>query len=190
MKKVLVIDFEDSFVYNIIEILRCEGVEFSVVSAREVCVPMPCDFSGVVLSPGGYLPDDFPNVIEFIDYYHSRVALLGICLGCQAISRYFGYGLFQIPRPLHGHSAELSITSPDDIIFKGIPQNCSVGLYHSWAVEPNTASPLEVIATDSRNIAMVVKHKSLPIYGLQFHPESIISGENGKQMLRNWFTLL
>ncbi len=190
MKKVLVIDFEDSFVYNIIEILRCEGVDFEVVSAREVAVPMACDFSGVILSPGGYLPDDFPNITQFIDYYHNGLPLLGICLGCQAISQYFGFELFQIPSPLHGHSAELTIIAPDDIIFKGVEQPCTVGLYHSWAVRPSGESPLDVIALDNRNIVMAIKHKSLPIYGLQFHPESIISGDSGKQMLRNWFSVL
>ncbi len=190
MKKVLVIDFEDSFVYNIIEFLRCEQIEFTVVSAREVTTPMTYDFSGVILSPGGYLPDDFPNVMQFIDYYHSQIPMLGICLGCQAISQYFGFELLQIPRPLHGHKAELKISKPNDLIFGNLPIDCSVGLYHSWAVKPNEASPLEVLALDNRNIVMVVKHNSLPIYGLQFHPESIISGESGKQMLRNWLSLL
>lgn len=190
MKRVLVVDFEDSFVYNIVESLRQEKVEPYVVKAKDLSESMDCDFSAVVLSPGGKLPMDYPNMKSYIDYFHTKIPILGICLGFQMICEYFGAEIYHIDAPLHGHSATLTINAPYDPIFKSVEQGCSVGLYHSWGAKVTSNLPLDILATDTRGVIMAVKHCDLPIYGMQFHPESIISGENGKQMLRNWVDLI
>ncbi len=190
MNRVLVIDCKDSFVYNIIEVLRQENICHDVVEIENLSIPMMFDFSAAIISPGGGTPSLYPNIIRFIDYYYQKVPILGICLGLQAIGSYFGDELYQLDRPLHGCSAYLSLTPPKDPIFEGIDDNCEVGLYHSWAVKQSKLSPLRTIATDERGIVMAVRHKTLPIYGFQFHPESIISGANGRKMLSNWVKMI
>lgn len=190
MKRVLVVDFEDSFVYNIVELLRQEDVEPYVVKACNISASLECNFSGVILSPGGKLPMDYPNIRSFIDYYFNKVSILGICLGFQIICYYFGAKLYHINKPLHGYSAPLTISELYDPIFNSVEQGANVGLYHSWGAKITNDLPLKVLASDSRGVVMAVRHCNLPIYGMQFHPESIISGDNGKQMLHNWIGLI
>ncbi len=190
MKRVLVIDFEDSFVYNIVESLRQERVEVCVVKAEDICGFEERDFSAIILSPGGKLPMDYPNIRSFIDCNYRKIPILGICLGFQMICEYFGAELYHIDTPLHGHSASLIINAPSDPIFSSVDQGCSVGLYHSWGAKLTSDLPLKLLATDARGVVMAVRHRELPIYGMQFHPESIISGESGRAMLRNWVGLI
>ncbi len=190
MKRVLVVDFEDSFVYNIVEALRQEGVEPIVVRAVEISASTYCDLSAIILSPGGKLPKDYPDIRHFVERYYRELPILGICLGFQLLCDYFGAEIYHIDRPLHGDSASLTISAPSDPIFSSVTQGCSVGLYHSWGAKLTADLPLISLATDSRGVVMAMKHSELPIYGMQFHPESIISGDDGKQMLHNWVAMI
>ncbi len=190
MNRILVVDCKDSFVYNVIELLRCMRIEYCVVEVENIVTPMPCDFTAAILSPGGGKPSEYPNIIRFIDYYHQTIPMLGICLGHQAISCYFGANLYQIEKPLHGISAALNINTPVDPIFNSIDNLSEVGLYHSLAVRCSHSESLTVLATDCRGVIMAVKHKTLPIYGLQFHPESVISGQTGVQVFSNWISTI
>ncbi len=190
MNRILVVDCKDSFVYNIIELLRQEGREYSVIDVEDISIPLVSDFSAAILSPGGGVPEEYPNLLRFVEYYHQKIPLLGVCLGHQSICGFFSAELYQIERPLHGYAAPLIINNICEPIFNGVPNMCNVGLYHSWAVRCSADSPLEVIALDERGVVMAIKHKALPIYGVQFHPESIITGDNGRKMLKNWFEIV
>ncbi len=177
--------------YNIVEALRQMGQDVIVEDIDSLKVPCDEEFSAAVLSPGAGLPDEYPNLKDFINYYHKLVPILGICLGHQALCSYFGARLYQIEQPLHGYSATLDILKGDDPIFYDIAQqkSCNVGLYHSWGVDCSCSEDLELLAQDERKCTMAVKHRTLPIYGFQFHPESVISGEAGMKMIKNWLAI-
>ncbi len=190
MRKILVVDAKDSFVYNIVEAIRKEGGTVEVVGIQNLALPLKEDYLGIILSPGGGLPNEFPQLMKFIELYHDKIPMLGICLGHQALWYYFGANLYQIESPLHGHSGKLTLLEPQDRIFNNISPNSDIGLYHSWAIDSSACKDLQLLATDGRKCEMVVKHASLPLYGVQFHPESIISKECGQYIFRNWLEII
>ncbi|MEG0519264.1 MAG: aminodeoxychorismate/anthranilate synthase component II, partial [Bacteroidales bacterium] len=110
---------------------------------------------------------------------------LGVCLGCQAIAEYFGADIVQLDHPRHGHCSHLAFVK-EDALFSGIPNNSRIGRYHSWVIHPQQLpDTLEVLAADEQGNIMAIRHKTRCIYGLQFHPESIIT-EYGREMLSNF----
>jgi anthranilate synthase/aminodeoxychorismate synthase-like glutamine amidotransferase len=113
-------------------------------------------------------------------------AILGVCLGMQAIAVHFGGSLINLPAVVHGQPRKLQILKPEHPLFNGIPYGSEVGLYHSWAVDPATLPEcLEILAVTAEGIIMALAHKTLPICGVQFHPESIMTKE-GMRMMGNW----
>lgn len=112
--------------------------------------------------------------------------VLGVCLGMQAIALHAGAKLFNLPEVVHGQPRKLTILRPDHFLFKGIPNDFEAGLYHSWAVNPESLpGSLEVLAKTSEGTVMAIAHKTLPFCGVQFHPESIMTPE-GRRLLVNW----
>jgi len=143
-------------------------------------------FDAIVLSPGPGMPSDAPGLMDVLA---SAVKLdkpiLGVCLGLQAIVEFFGGELENMNEVLHGRVGVLEIIEPCDI-FENIHSGCEVGHYHSWcAVEASLPSDLSVLARSNTKIILAISHKSRPIVGLQFHPESILTTE-GRLMLKNW----
>ncbi|MDE5902666.1 MAG: aminodeoxychorismate/anthranilate synthase component II [Muribaculaceae bacterium] len=179
--KLLLIDNHDSFVCNILGLLEsCRVARDCVDVARpEEAVSLPSHpYAGVILSPGPGLPSELPGLMRIVEEYAVRVPMLGICLGHQAIAQHFGARLEQRPYPSHGHGSHLRITDTTDPLLGALPPGSTVGRYHSWQVEAasmaGTLLRLTSVASDDGAV-MSLRHARLPVYGVQFHPESIIT---------------
>lgn len=193
--KILLLDNQDSFVYNVAALLADCGL-----SAADIHVlrgdrlpPQPLrHYSGLILSPGPGLPEEAPGLMSLIAQGVGQLPILGICLGHQAIARHFGARLRCRDLPRHGHTSRLTILDPTDPLLQGVANadQYRVGRYHSWEIDPDTLrAPLRVssIAADDGAI-MSVAHAELPIHGLQFHPESIIT-RCGHRIITNFLSL-
>ena len=184
--KVLLIDNYDSFTFNIVEMLRQLNVtDLSIVKNNEITVEQASHFDKIIISPGPATPQESGNIVEIIVQLSPTKSILGICLGHQAIAVAFGGTLQNLVRPYHGFRAQLKIKEAG-YLFKNLPTEFQIGLYHSWIVEKETLpNCLEITALSSENIIMSIKHKTFDVQGIQFHPESFMT-EYGKEMIRNW----
>ena len=192
MKKILVIDNYDSFVYNIVQIL-CEdksAPQVDVVRNTDIPFDTLCSYDGIVLSPGPSVPSQAGELNRAIAcVLANRQPVLGICLGHQALAEAFGAKLQQMPAPLHGHRSTLRIIDSDDLLFRGMT-SAKVGRYHSWVVAHEDFPPqLRISSLDESGLIMSFYHPTLPVHGVQFHPESIIT-ERGEEMIRRWIESL
>lgn len=186
---VLLFDNHDSFSWNLSHDLERAGA--SVVVVRPEALKMEIDkvlepFDAIVLSPGPGMPSDAPGLMDVLaSAVKLRKPILGVCLGLQAIVEFFGGELENMNEVLHGRVGVLEIVENCDI-FENINSGCEVGHYHSWcAVEANLPSNLSVLARSDSKIILAISHKTRPIVGLQFHPESILTTD-GRLMLKNW----
>lgn len=187
--RLLLIDNYDSFTYNIVNILRrFEGCDFEVVNYGSLKISELNQFSHIVISPGPMKPADFPLLNEVIEHsVKNRKPLLGICLGHQTICIYFDAELFRLENVSHGRKTTIE-TTVDCPVFESIPKKMEVGLYHSWAISDHDfPDELEIVA-QSNEIVMAVQHKELPIYGVQFHPESFMT-TFGQEIISNFSKL-
>lgn len=182
--QLVIIDNYDSFVYNIVRyindatsqkatVMRNDKIDFALLEKADA----------IVLSPGPGIPEEAGDLMKVIEQFHAKKPILGICLGHQAIGEYFGARLIQNELPLHGKSTLINKVL-DDKLFIGLPAKFEVGRYHSWSIE-NNSSVLEITSQTDESEVMAIRHQSLPIYGLQFHPESILT-PNGRQIIQNW----
>lgn len=198
MAHILIIDNHDSFVYNLVQLARetRESYLFDVVRATQLIGNEHLAYDALIISPGPGLPTDQPKMMQSLsDFARLAKPILGICLGCQAIALHYGYSLKQLPQPLHGHTSHLKHSGRG--ILEGMPQEIAVGRYHSWVVtlERDIIVSDDCLQEEGYTLdkdgrqTMVIAHKSLPIWGLQFHPESMISS-HGNTYLSNWFRLL
>ena len=186
MQKILLIDNNDSFTYNIVDYLRrMDGVNFKVIKSSQIILRDIGIFDKIIISPGPGLPNDFPLLFDVFDAYLKQKPILGICLGHQALGEYLGGSLIHIDPVVHGQAHRMKIVKQDPL-FNDIPKAIHVGLYHSWALDPKRLPvSLELLGESERKVIMAVKHKELPVYGVQFHPESYIT-ERGFKILRNF----
>lgn len=187
MVRVLVIDCFDSFVYNLVQILReLEGCTYDIVPADAVPLGELEAYDALLLSPGPGIPQELPLLMQTLQLSEATHHILGICLGHQAIALHFGAKLRQLERPLHGHIDELRHRGEG--LLSGLSDGTAIGRYHSWVVDEETLPPsLEVlgVSAHSPREIMVLRHRTRPIYGVQFHPESLMT-EAGQLYLRNF----
>jgi len=183
--KILVVDNFDSFVYNLVNYLNQLGANTTVVRNDELDSINFADFDGILISPGPGHPSEATGTLDAIRFAESNSKpLLGICLGHQAIGEIFGGKVDRAPELLHGKISHIHHTESG--IFKDIPQDYVATRYHSLAIEEaGFPEVLEVTARSESGVIMGVKHKTLPIEGVQFHPESILT-EHGHKLLQNW----
>ena len=184
MKKVLLIDNFDSFTFNIVDYLRqldCEVLIYRNDIEPEKVAEIDPDC--IVLSPGPSVPKKAGNLMKIIELYADKYPMLGVCLGHEAFIEHFG-GTLKFVEPVHGKSS--AIHHDGKGIFEGIDQDFAAGRYHSLAAD-KVPDCLEVSAT-ADELVMAVRHKELPLIGVQFHPESILSmkGGNGFKLLENF----
>ena len=179
---ILVVDHRDSFVYNVVEILRrLPQLTFDVVVEEELRVEALPRYDGLILSPGPGVPAEYPRTREAIRYaVEHALPVLGICLGHQALVEFFGGELVQLPRPLHGHASRFVGIDPEDEVVGTIPEGSTIGRYHSWAVKPASLPESLVVTGWSRDfgeaeVIMSLRHRTRPIWSVQFHPESMIT---------------
>ncbi len=184
----LVIDNYDSFTYNLVQYLGEMGQEVRVVrndeiAAAEIAALAP---SHIVISPGPCTPNEAGISLEVIKSYAGKIPILGVCLGHQAIGQAFGGKVVRAGRVMHGKTSPISHDGKG--LFTGLPNPFEATRYHSLLIERATAPDcLDVTATTSENEIMAVRHKTLPVEGVQFHPESFLT-TSGKDLLRNFIT--
>ncbi|MHC1707687.1 MAG: aminodeoxychorismate/anthranilate synthase component II [Bacteroidales bacterium] len=185
--KLLLIDNYDSFTYNLVELIRkVSDVAFDVVLNDQFDIQSVDNYDKILISPGPGLPEDAGKTQEVIRQYHLTKDILGVCLGHQAIAKTFGASLYNLESVYHGITGEIRITDSESSLFIGLPRVFQAGLYHSWAVSANgLPESLIPIAMSSDGIIMGLKHRDFNIYGLQFHPESVMT-PLGSVILKNW----
>jgi para-aminobenzoate synthetase component 2 len=185
MARILVIDNYDSFVFNLVQYLQQLGAECTVVRNDEVEASEASKYDGVLISPGPGTPDKAGVSIAMINYCaeHS-IPLFGVCLGHQAIGEAFGATVSRAPELLHGKTSQVIHNGTG--VFANLPSPFTATRYHSLAVERDTVpAVLEITGATDSGVVMSMRHTSLPIEGVQFHPESVLT-EHGHQMLANW----
>lgn len=183
---ILVLDNYDSFTYNLVHYLeKYSNTEIHVSRNDEISLSEINKYQKIVLSPGPGLPKDAGILCEVIKHYSPNKTILGICLGHQAIAEVFGGELYNLPEVYHGVGHSVNIIKAS-AISAGIPDKFKAGRYHSWAVKKeNLPNCLEVLMEDENEVVMALKHKEFDIYGLQFHPESVLT-EHGEKFIENW----
>jgi para-aminobenzoate synthetase component 2 len=183
--KILVVDNYDSFVFNLVQYLQQLGAEVVVKRNDEVNANSINNFDGVLLSPGPGTPEDAGACIEIVNAaIEKQKPLLGVCLGHQAIGVALGGKVSRAPELLHGKTSQ--VQHKNDGVFKDLESPFRATRYHSLAIEsPNFPNDLTITATTESGVIMGVKHKTAPIEGVQFHPESVLT-EGGHQLLANW----
>ena len=185
MTKILVVDNYDSFVFNLVQYLQQLGAEVVVKRNDEVNADSINGFDGVLLSPGPGTPEDAGACIEIVNAaIEKQKPLLGVCLGHQAIGAALGGKVSRAPELLHGKTSQ--VQHKNEGVFKDLKSPFRATRYHSLAIEtPSVPEELLVTATTDTGVIMGVKHKSSPIEGVQFHPESVLT-EGGHRLLANW----
>ena len=184
---ILLIDNYDSFVYNLYQFIAVEDPDVRLVRNDRITPEEVLDMKpdAIVISPGPGKPSDAGVCIELIRQLKGRIPILGVCLGHQAIGEAFGATVTHASRLMHGKTSLLTDVA-DDIIFKGIKKPVQVARYHSLSVQESTLpEELEVTARSDDGEIMAMRHREYPIYGLQFHPESVMTPE-GSAMIRNF----
>lgn len=184
----LLLDSFDSFTHTLADYLRQLGAE---VLVRRNDVPLPAlqalKFEGIVLSPGPGSPATAGNLLAVIAAYHQQLPMLGVCLGQQALGQFFGASLRRAAQPRHGKVSDIELLG-DDPWLAGLPRRQPVTRYHSLALEastlPTCLQPLAVTADADREL-MALRHAALPLYGVQFHPEALLT-PHGLRWLANW----
>ncbi len=187
---VLLIDNYDSFSYNLVQMVGALGADIRVVrndavTAEEVALLEP---THIILSPGPGYPKDAGICEDVIRDYGGKIPILGVCLGHQAICEAFGGRIVHAKHLMHGKKSRVLLT-PDCPVFDGLPKELEVARYHSLIAERETLpSVLQITAEDQAGEIMAVRHVSQPVFGLQFHPESILTPQ-GNQMLQNFLRI-
>lgn len=186
--KVLVLDNYDSFTYNLVHYCEefCDSVE--VRRNDQIALEEFEGFDKVLLSPGPGLPKDAGCMMEFLKRYADEKSILGVCLGLQAIGEHFGARLENLEYVLHGKSSQLKSQCKSPL-FESLPHQFQIGHYHSWVIHPESIpADLEVIASNEDGLVMAIQHRDLPIFGVQFHPESVLTPQ-GRKIIQNWLAL-
>jgi anthranilate synthase component 2 len=186
--KIVIIDNYDSFTYNLSHLIKSLGAEVDVVRNDQFELADLEPYSKIVLSPGPGIPSEAGLLLDVIRTYAGRKPILGVCLGHQAIGEAFGGRLENLSDVFHGVATPCHIVA-DDPLFSGLERDITIGRYHSWVVS-NEGLPdcLEVTAVSDEGQIMALRHKTLNVCGIQFHPESVLTPD-GKKMLQNWLFL-
>ena len=194
MSRILVFDNYDSFTYNLVHLVE-KLLHQRVEVHRNDKLPLEKvkEYDKIILSPGPGIPEEAGLLLPLIKEYAASKSILGVCLGHQAIGEAFGGRLTNLSTVYHGVSTPVKIlpspgkgARPGNDLYEGLPSELEVGRYHSWVVsEEGFPAELEVTARDENNYIMGLRHKTLDVQGVQFHPESVLTPQ-GEQILKNW----
>jgi para-aminobenzoate synthetase component 2 len=190
MKKIVVIDNYDSFTYNLVQYVQSLGAACDVrLNDRTTSAEIgDAKADGILLSPGPGTPDDAGVTLSVISEHAGKTPIFGVCLGLQSIGQAFGGKVIRAPRLMHGKTSP--IRHDGKSIYSGLPSPFEATRYHSLVVEEATLPDcLEVTARTPEGEIMGLRHKQLPVEGVQFHPESILT-EHGLKLVQNWLTSL
>lgn len=185
----ILIDNYDSFTYNIVQYLRELGVNPRVFKNDEITVEKlkKLDFSSIIISPGPKNPDEAGISLAVIGEFYKTKKILGVCLGHQCIAQYFGCNIVKSKEPMHGKISKIYFD--EDKIFKGLTQGFKATRYHSLEVDIESLTDcIKPLAYTKDGVLMALKHKDYTVYGVQFHPEAILT-QGGKRLLENFVKL-
>lgn len=185
---ILIIDNYDSFVHNLARYLQQTGEQTHIVRNDQITIEQITALTptAIILSPGPCTPDKAGICIDIVKQLGATTPILGVCLGHQAIAQSYGGTTIRAPKPVHGQSSR--ITHNDKGLFSALPNPLTVGRYHSLISDLTNAPDLIQTATTDSGTLMAMRHKTHPIYGVQFHPESILT-ENGLAMIQKFVTM-
>ncbi len=188
--RILVIDNYDSFTYNLVQMVGKFTSDIHVhrndrISIAEIRELAP---DKIIISPGPGRPEESNVSLDVISNLGTEIAILGVCLGHQAIGICFGGKVISAPVLMHGKTSQ--IEHDQNSIFKGLPQHFTATRYHSLVIERDTiGKDLEISAQSEDGLIMAVRHKRYPVEGIQFHPESVLTSE-GVTILKNWIGMI
>jgi len=194
--RILVFDNYDSFTYNLVHLVeKLLHQKVEVYRNDQIPLEKVKDYDKIILSPGPGIPIEAGLLLPLIKEYASSKSILGVCLGHQAIGEAFGGKLVNLSTVYHGVSTPVKIlqrqakaTMPGKDLFEGLPDGFEAGRYHSWVIsDEGFPQELEVTARDEKNYIMALRHKSLDVQGVQFHPESVLTPQ-GELILKNWLS--
>lgn len=184
---VLIIDNYDSFTYNLVHLVNEIGLQCDVWRNDKFNIDDVNAYHRIILSPGPGIPSESGLLMEVIEKYSATKSIFGVCLGQQAIAEVFGGKLYNLGQPMHGIATPVKVIDREEKLFKGLPESFKVGRYHSWVVDEKAFPDcLEITAIDEAdNSIMALRHKTLDVRGVQFHPESVLT-EYGREIMKNW----
>ncbi len=186
--KTIIIDNYDSFTYNLAHLASMLGADADVVRNDRFDLGVIEQYDNIILSPGPGIPSEAGRMPDVIKHYSGRKPILGVCLGHQAIAEAFGATLTNLTEVFHGVQTDCRIVRHDKLL-EGLPETIKVGRYHSWVVNPdNLPSCIEVTAVSPEGHIMALHHRTMDIYGIQFHPESVLT-PCGEQIMRNFLNI-
>lgn len=187
MNKILLIDNYDSFTFNLLHLIEsCSNSVVEVVKNDDIGLHKKIDFyNNIVISPGPGIPSEAGLLPVLLDRIITTKKILGVCLGHQAIAQQWGAQVVNMQKVVHGTSSEIIVDNKNPL-FKNLPNKILVGRYHSWEVsKENIPNKMKVIAETDQNEIMAFQIMSHPVWGIQFHPESILSNF-GAEIINNW----
>lgn len=190
MERILLIDNYDSFTYNLVHYVETNlNYKVDVFRNDEISLEEVNNYQTIILSPGPGLPKDAGLLIELIKKYASTKKILGVCLGMQAIAEVFGGSLVNLDKVFHGVATPIKVLDTSDLLFKNLPNSFAVGRYHSWVInKEDFPEVLTITSEEDKGLIMSLRHQDYKVYGVQFHPESILT-ENGKEIIANFLNI-
>lgn len=184
--RIVVLDNYDSFVYNLVYLLKELGHDVEVFRNDKIALEDIAQYDKILLSPGPGIPEEAGIMLDVIREYAPTKSIFGVCLGHQAIGEAFGAKLLNMGEVLHGVTTKCLIQDTSEKLFQGLPSEIEVCRYHSWTVVPETMpAELKVTAVDEKGYVMAEAHTRYDVRGVQFHPEAYLT-QFGKEMLINW----
>ncbi len=189
MKKILLLDNYDSFVYNIVHAIEHLGYEVDVVRNDKISIEEVAKYDKILLSPGPGIPSEAGILCDVIRQYGATKSIFGICLGEQAIGEVYGATLLNLANVFHGVASQIEIIESDPL-FDGVGDTLEAGRYHSWCVA-NEELPEEIVVTavdGEEGRIMAIRHRDYDVRGVQFHPESILT-PMGEKIINNWLKM-
>lgn len=186
----ILIDNYDSFTYNIVQYLEELGIEPKIFENDKVTIDelKSLDFDSIIISPGAGNPDTAGISMAVLEEFYKTKKILGICLGHQCIAKFFGANIAKSKNPTHGKTSKIFVCE-NSKLFKNLPKNFDVTRYHSLEVDKSSLpSNLKITAETQDGIIMALEHNALPIHGVQFHPEAILT-QYGHELLRNFIDI-
>ena len=186
----ILIDNYDSFTYNIVQYLEELGVEPKIFENDKVTIDelKSLDFDSIIISPGAGNPDTAGISMAVLEEFYKTKKILGICLGHQCIAKFFGANIAKSKNPTHGKTSKIFVCE-NSKLFKNLPKNFDVTRYHSLEVDKFSMPPdLKITAETQDGTIMALEHNALPIYGVQFHPEAILT-QYGHELLKNFIEI-
>lgn len=190
MQHILLLDNYDSFTYNLVHLLNEIGnCRVTVQRNDAIRVEDAAEYDKIILSPGPGIPEEAGILLPLIREYIGKKPIFGVCLGHQAIAEASGARLVNLSQVFHGIATTMHLTAEPGLLFEGVPNTFRAGRYHSWAVQQGTLpDTFSITATDETGEIMAFQHRHFPVFGVQFHPESIMT-EHGRQMVGNFLKM-